>query len=290
MRKLSPIQMGWAIQGGKTVDPPVTPPVTPPVESRAWVAMLPEELRTEKVWADVKADKMEDAFPIIAKGYASGQKMLGAMTKIPAADAPQEEKDAFWTKIGRPAKAEEYDLKLGERKLPEGQAWDEGLMTRYKKFAYDNGLTKDQAANFVQFYVELEEGERSAGVAAFKAAEEGLRKDLGGSYDRKVALSQRAFAKFATPGLKAMVKETGIGSHPEFVKTWIAIAETMAEDGLIDGEVLGSEDKASAKTEMDKIMADMKGPYWNKKDPQHKATRERVAVLREIAFENERAG
>ena len=46
-----------------------------------------------------------------------------------------------------------------------------------------------------------------------------LKREWQASYDAKMDQAQRAFKQFSTPELDKLIDETGLGNHPEFIKT-----------------------------------------------------------------------
>jgi len=60
-------------------------------------------------------------------------------------------------------------------------------------------------------------------------------KEIGGDkFDASVALAKRATAKFASPGLKKMLDDSGLGNHPEVIKMFARVGKSMQDDEHID--------------------------------------------------------
>lgn len=73
-------------------------------------------------------------------------------------------------------------------------------------------------------------------IAWRKAAE--TDPEMGGEkYAETVALSSRAFKAAASPTLQKLADETGLGSHPEFVRMLAKFGRMMGEDTLVLGRV-----------------------------------------------------
>src|SRR3990167_5333183 len=105
-------------QAGGEGTPAIPTPVAGVTEVD-WSAHIPKELANEGVWTPLKGKPLGD----VLKGYAEGQKMIGGSVRIPTDQAKTEEWDQFFTKLGRPAKPEDYKLTKPE-KLPDGVQWD----------------------------------------------------------------------------------------------------------------------------------------------------------------------
>ncbi|MNN57775.1 hypothetical protein D3C81_1727790 [compost metagenome] len=65
--------------------------------------------------------------------------------------------------------------------------------------------------------------------------ETALRNDSefgGANFEANVAIAQQALADFGTPELTAMLKESGLGSHPEVVRFFHKVGQQLAEGKL----------------------------------------------------------
>lgn len=61
-------------------------------------------------------------------------------------------------------------------------------------------------------------------------------KDIGGEkLAANVALAQKAVTQFGTPELKALLGQTGLGNHPEFVRAFAKIGQAISEDKVVVG-------------------------------------------------------
>ena len=103
-------------------------------ESRQWV-----ESKGYKAWDPVvesarHADKIQSEY---------NEFKAKALTP-PAQDAPKEQWDAFYAKVGRPEKPEAYEFKLPEG-LPQDMPYDGEAANRYKTWSHEAGLTPKQA-------------------------------------------------------------------------------------------------------------------------------------------------
>lgn len=89
----------------------------------------------------------------LAKQAYNQEKLLGSAIRLPGKDAKPEEIDAFYTKLGRPAKADGYEF-VPPKDMPEGMAYDEGRAKSLKEAAFQLGLTPKQAAAMHDLYVQ----------------------------------------------------------------------------------------------------------------------------------------
>jgi hypothetical protein len=58
--------------------------------------------------------------------------------------------------------------------------------------------------------------------------------EIGGdAFKQNVELAHRALTKFAPEGFVKMLEQTGLGNHPDLVRTFFRIGKQMSEDQLI---------------------------------------------------------
>jgi len=263
---------------GPITDPPVEDPPAPPGE-RDWI---PEEYRAEKCLESIPN------LPTAFKTLVSGQKMIGGMVKIPKEDAPPEERDAFYTKLGRPEKAEGYGLAKPDT-LPEGVSWDQAMVDWFGKSAHAAGLSKGQATALMQSYNEQQFSKAHAGQKEMKTALDGLRDSWGSKFDGNVELGVRGIERLLPADeakeFKSLMDATGIGNHPLMLKFAHKVGNMLKEDGYIIGDgkggVHGSE---SAKAKIASINADKAHAHWNENAPGHKEAVEDMAKLFRVAY------
>lgn len=141
-------------------------------------------------------------------------------------------------KTPEPAKKEDGDLTLT---LTDGSGLTQKDVDIVTAFAKENGLSKESAQKLLD--------SRAAHYAEFKNGQtEFLKtqqtkwlddskadKEIGGAnWDQSVALAKMPIAKFASPGLKKMLDDSGLGNHPEVIKMFARIGKTMQPDTEID--------------------------------------------------------
>lgn len=125
-------------------------------------------------------------------------------------------------------------------KLPEGATLESEALTELQSFAKSLNLTQEQA----QALVDRDIKTRADFSAAQKAQHEGLLekwlndsktdKEFGGDkFDENLAVALKARDAFATPELKKLLNETGMGNHPEVVRFFLKIGKAISEDGFV---------------------------------------------------------
>jgi len=169
------------------VDPTVTTP-----ESLGWRAGLPDDLKQNADIATYKTvgDFTKDALQWKGKVGELEVKLASSVPKLPD-DATDEDRATYYTALGRPSKANEYELDGEDKNAPE---W-----TNYwKETLHGLGLTKDQAKQLSGAFNKQIQGMVDAANTAHKAemesAEKEFRTEMGDKYDTNVELAKR-FAK-----------------------------------------------------------------------------------------------
>lgn len=79
-------------------------------------------------------------------------------------------------------------------------------------------------------------------------------KDFGGEkFDENVAIAVKGLEKVGSPELKALLNQTGLGSHPEVIRAFHKIGKLMTDSGILgearpgSGDHLGARYPSSAK-------------------------------------------
>ena len=134
-----------------------------------------------------------------------------------------------------PAAPEKYDLKL-----PEGSPFDASAIERTAAYARERGLTNDQAQALLERESSAVKGFADAQQANLKATMEGWVKaaqsdtEIGGAnFGANVEMAKRALTRYGTDEFRKALEETGLGNHPEVVRTFLRIGKAMAEDRTI---------------------------------------------------------
>lgn len=126
--------------------------------------------------------------------------------------------------------------------MPKGIEINADLVTAVSPIFQKFGLTQENASELVQAHAQaLAKSEAAAEAkrdADFKEwmkttvtnYQATLRKEWGSETDAKLAVAQAGMAKIVSPAMKALLDETGLGSHPEFVKAFYQVGLMSRED------------------------------------------------------------
>ncbi len=231
-----------------------------------WPGLVSEDFKEDKTLQNIKD------LPGMAKMLVSAQKMVGAdKIVIPGEHATEEDWGNVFNKLGRPETPDGYKLVKPEN-IPEGLPYNEEGVTAFKTVAHKLGLLPEQTKALFEWY-------NSSVIDGFTQAQNthketldnavaALKKDWGAAYDQKMKTALDAVRAFADEDAYAALEE-GLGNDPRLVKVFAKIGESISEDKLKGGNQAHT--PKEAQSEINRILADKKHPYHNKKDPGHKA-------------------
>lgn len=172
-------------------------------------------------------------------------------TPQPGADGakPAEDKPADGQKQegDKPAEKKESDKPEGapekyEFQAAEGVELDTEALKEFEPVAREMNLTNEQAQKLVDVYPKILAGVQQRQAEAWQqtteqwAADVKADKEIGGDkLPSNLSAAQRALDQFGTPELKEYLNTTGLGNHPDLVKTFVKIGKAMSEDGMVTG-------------------------------------------------------
>lgn len=175
-------------QGEATPQPEASAPSEAPSPT---ASIADDDLRG---WMEAKFNGAEPTLEKVASSYRNLEKLVGAekadrTVTLPGPDAPETEVDAFYQRLGRPEKADGYELPI-----PEG---DDGKMGEWASGVFHKaGLSQKQAATVAEAwneYVASTQGEAAQkNQHDAQQAEAALKKEWGAAYDQKIAGIDRA--------------------------------------------------------------------------------------------------
>jgi hypothetical protein len=215
---------------------------------------------SEDLQANDTLSKFKDVGSL-GNSYVELQKLVGSRVKVPTDDSTEEDINSFYTQLGRPDTPENYSIDLPSDNYPTE------VIQSFLKEAHAAGLTNKQAQSAINFYNSIEtDGQINSDAAMQQAkvnAESALKKEWGPTeYAKELAVSRRAFNRFADDDLKAFVNETGVANNVAMIKFLNRIGKAFSEPSMAgSGKDSGSIDSDSAKIEISAMLKDTGHKY-----------------------------
>lgn len=267
-----------------------------PAGNQDWRQSLPEDLRAEKVFESIKGKDWGEAGPILAKNYVHAQRMIGSdKLVLPNERSTPEEIAAFRSKLGVPAKPEEYTFKLPEG-LTEDKL-DKARVDLWRKELHEAGIPKQAAERLLTKYLSEEHGATQAAQAArvkeMEQYELAIKQEFGVKFDEKVNFARLALREFGNDNIVQLLETTGLGSHPEVVKLFASIGEKLGDDrargtsGTGGGNPFASPDLAQAELQSFQRNPENMRAIMDRSHPNHDNVVEQRRKLFEAAFPKE---
>lgn len=140
------------------------------------------------------------------------------------------------TKADEPKKAEgapdEYEFTPGE-----GQEFDGKTIEHFSEVARELNLSQEAAQTLLSKMAPVmaeRQAEQIAAVQAQWAEDSKGDKEFGGDkLTENLGLAKQAMDQYATPELRTLLNESGMGNHPEVIRLFVKVGKTISEDGFI---------------------------------------------------------
>lgn len=168
----------------------------------------------------------------------------------PAGDTPPADGTVLTDDKDSQGAPEEY----ADFTLPEGMEMNQALLDAAQPLFKESGLSQIQAQKFIDMHSAQVQADSKASSDSYNQTvkdwvEEGKNDaEYGGDkYDENVGLANRAVDKFGTPKLVEVLKQTGLGNHPEFVRLFTRIGKLIKEDDPGGNETPPGSDKTAAE-------------------------------------------
>lgn len=209
--------------------------------TEGWKDCIPEDLRDRAEWSRV--NNVQDVF----KNYIAGQQTISKSVRIPDATSSAEEITAFYTKLGKPASAAEYDFEYQkEEGSPFGK--DSFDFSTFQTIADKANLTTGQYQALASAYLDAQNEmvknyntsvAEQAGLE-LREAEAALRKEWGKDYGSNINnISAKISQMYPEDTIKKM-EASGLFRDANFLKSQLELTKMMTGDTLyIEGRAIG---------------------------------------------------
>ena len=238
--------------------------------------LIPEKYKEEKALSNFVS--MDD----FVKSYLSAQRLVGAnKVAIPNKMATDEDWEEVYSKLGRPAKPEDYKYSFSEEEINQDQ------LKNFNETAHRIGLLPKQAERIIKFYNEMNTQAEVDNQKMFEVkqteAMADLKKEFGPTYTKRLDQAKKlAVETLGNDMLNNTILKDGsrLGDSVEVIKAFSMLADKLSEDEIIKGEGTGYQTASEIEKEISELTEDG-SPYWQKTHPNHAKTVDRVFKLRE---------
>lgn len=126
-----------------------------------------------------------------------------------------------------------------EFKAPEGQAFDNTVVEQFSEVAKELNLPQDAAQKILDKMAPAIQARQDEALQAVRTEWEATSKadkEFGGDkLAENLAVAKRAMDQFGTPELRELLNTTGLGNHPEIIRTFYRAGLAISEDGFVSG-------------------------------------------------------
>jgi len=267
------------VANADTPAPQPTQSTTSSTTQSTWKDSISEVYRN-----DPNIQKFTEA-DALAKSYINAVRMIGQDKMIvPNKNFTEDQWEEAYIKMGRPDSADKYSLDIKSDVVP----LDEQAIKSFQEQSFKLGLNNEQAKGVLDFYKNnMEAQTQQAKVDAETSqaqAQNLLRQEWGRDYDANIAKAKSLATANLAPEVFEMQLADGsrLGDNVDVIKGFAKIASMMSEDKILSTESENMDKSEDIQTEIDQIMNDKNGPYWNKSHPNHDKVVQQVYTLREM--------
>ena len=258
-----------------------------------WRDSLPEDIRSAKAFDSVKD------VASLGKQFLDAQSHIGSSIRIPGEDAGQEAIDAFHAKVMnktdlmvKPTTPEDYQKVFQSMGMPEdgkGYTVPEGIDSanyeHLRNIAHDASMTNKQFENLVNSVSKLDGEALESNKAALQESRDVTQKEWGAAFDQNQA---KAIALLeATGAPESVLSEAKSGAiNGDALKWFYSLSQKLSggEGAPAAGDDGGNQvmTPSEATNQLDEIMSNKDGPYWNTAHPRHKDIQAKAMSLRRL--------
>jgi len=128
--------------------------------------------------------------------------------------------------------------------MPEGTTIGKETSDAFRAAMKASNLSQEQAQKVlaqVAPAIQKDQTERHTAIVKEWVNECVTDPDIGGDkLNASVAIAEKAFNAAASPELKELVKTSGIGNHPDFIKAWKWVGDRLSDDTFVAGSAPGA--------------------------------------------------
>ena len=134
----------------------------------------------------------------------------------------------------KPVVPEQYEFKP-----PEGVEFDEATIGVYAEAAREAGLSQQAAdivLNKIAPHLAQQQAARLAEARNDWAQQSRADAEFGGEkLDENLAVAKKAVEALASPELKTLLEQSGLGNHPEIIRLFYRAGRSLSQDAFVGG-------------------------------------------------------
>lgn len=221
----------------------------------------------------------------VLKSYVNLEKAMGKeRLALPEADQDIGEWDG-WNKLGTPETADGYELTV-----PEGmENYSQDLSDWFRQSAHDAKLPAHMAQKlhdgFVQRALDQHQSQALDSQRQVEDWTTEVKKEYGTAYDDKIAVAKRAVRAFGNDNLLNILDTTGLGNHPEMIRTFVKIGAELSSGAQFKEAESSGKFGMTPQDAKESIAEIRNNPgLMDTRHPEHKVLNDRLTQLYEVAF------
>lgn len=168
---------------------------------------------------------------------ATGQPEQGQQQKAEGQTPKDGNQPASDQQKGDSSDKVQAESKPYEVKAPEGIDFDSDVLKAYTEFANELKLPQEAAQKMLEKIAprmkERAESQIKEVQNQWLEASKSDKEFGGDKLKENLSVAKKALDKFGTPELRALLDESGLGSHPEIVRAFYRAGKAISEDSFV---------------------------------------------------------
>lgn len=207
-----------------------TPATAPSADTSAAPAAAPVSAASDQPAAPAAAPAAPASLLTDGAQPSADQTQQGASTETPPGDKPAEDQVQ-----GAPEAYADFTA-------PEGMTFNPEAMAEFTGLAKEMNLSQENAQKMADLggklvqKVQADQMKQIEQAQAQWASDARADKEFGGDkLGENMALANQALKAFASPELTTLLKESGLGNHPEIIRVFWKVGQAISSDSLVPG-------------------------------------------------------